>query len=175
MRALIAAPLGEVNVVEVVDSAFVTFDTAHPSLLVAHREGALLGARLTCGSDAIPVLLRPCSFIAPRAAMQHALLQRTPYWWMSSGARAARNQAVVQFFRQSAEPCADPPTSPFAALLMDPLAVRAQAHLPPCFSVSGCPISFSSAWRSSAAPVFFQEAHFACFPKSCKNAVSICF
>ena len=36
MRALIAAPLGEVNVVEVVDSAFVTFDTAHPSLLVAH-------------------------------------------------------------------------------------------------------------------------------------------
>ena len=106
------------------------------------RPGALLGARLTCGSDAIPVLLRPCSLIAPRAAMQHALLERTPYWWMSSGARAARNQAVVQFFRQSAEPCADPPTSPFAALLMDPLAVRAQAHLPPCFSVNGCPFLF---------------------------------
>ena len=31
--------------------------------------GALIGASLTCGSDAIPVLLRSCSLIPPRAAL----------------------------------------------------------------------------------------------------------
>ena len=46
-------------------------------------------ASLTCGSDAIPVLLRPCSLVAPCLAlpctcsllMQHAPRERTPYWW----------------------------------------------------------------------------------------------
>ena len=31
--------------------------------------GALMGVSRTCGSDAMPVLLRPCSLIAPRAAL----------------------------------------------------------------------------------------------------------
>ena len=43
-------------------------------------------------------------------------------------------RAVVQFLRQSAEPCAAPPTSPFTALLMD-RAVRAHARFPRCSSV----------------------------------------
>ena len=38
-------------------------------------------------------------------------------------------RVVVQFLRQSAEPCAAPPTSPFMALLMDPRAVKAHARL----------------------------------------------
>ena len=42
--------------------------------------------------------------------------------------------AVVQFLRQSAEPCAAPPTSPFMALLMDPRAVKAEARFPRCSS-----------------------------------------
>ena len=41
-------------------------------------------------------------------------------------------RAAVQFLRQSAEPCAAPPTSPFMALLMDPRAVKAQARFPRC-------------------------------------------
>ena len=47
-------------------------------------------------------------------------------------------RAVVQFLRQSAEPCAAPPTSPFTALLMEPQAVGAQARLPRCSSDCGC-------------------------------------
>ena len=42
--------------------------------------------------------------------------------------------AVVQFLRQSAEPCAAPPTNPFTALPMEPR----QARLPRCSSVSSC-------------------------------------
>ena len=42
-----------------------------------------MGASLTCGSDAIPDLLRPCSLMAPRAALylppkQHALPRHIP-------------------------------------------------------------------------------------------------
>ena len=47
-------------------------------------------------------------------------------------------RAVVQFLRQSAEPCAAPPTSPFMALLVDPWAVKAHARFPRCSSVCGC-------------------------------------
>ena len=36
-------------------------------------------------------------------------------------------RAVVQFLRQSAEPCAAPPTSPFTALLMDRLCKHRRA------------------------------------------------
>ena len=43
-------------------------------------------------------------------------------------------RAVVQFFRQSAEPCAAPATSSFTAFLMDPRAVKAQARFPRCSS-----------------------------------------
>ena len=49
-----------------------------------------------------------------------------------------RIRAVVQFLRQSADPCAAPPTSPFMALLMEPRAVKAQARFPRCSSVCGC-------------------------------------
>ena len=47
-------------------------------------------------------------------------------------------RAAVQFLRQSAEPCAAPPTNPFMALLMEPRAVKAQVRLPRCSSVCGC-------------------------------------
>ena len=41
-------------------------------------------------------------------------------------------RAVVQFLRQSAEPCAAQPTRPFMALLMEHRAVGAHARLPRC-------------------------------------------
>ena len=46
---------------------------------------ALIGARLTCGSDAIPVLLRPCSVIPLRANLYRPPLQ-------ASATRAPQNQ-----------------------------------------------------------------------------------
>ena len=57
---------------------------------------------------------------------------------VSPYARTPRMRAVVQFLRQSAEPCGAPPTNPFMALLMDPRAVRAQARFPRCSSLCGC-------------------------------------
>ena len=47
---------------------------------------------------------------------------------------------MVQIFRQSAEPCAVPSTSPFMALLMEPLAVEAQALLSRCSTACGCTV-----------------------------------
>ena len=47
-------------------------------------------------------------------------------------------RAVVQFLRQSAEPCAAPPTSPSMALLMKPRAAKVQARVPRCSSVCRC-------------------------------------
>ena len=72
------------------------------------------GARST--HDAIPVLLRPCFLIALRAALYlpplHCLdALRTGGWVPLPELRGIR--AAVQFFQQSAEPCAAPPTSPF--------------------------------------------------------------
>ena len=49
----------------------------------------------------------------------------------------------VQFFRHSAEPSAAPPASPFMALLVDPLAVKAHARFPRCSSVCGCNVPLS--------------------------------
>ena len=104
---------------------------------------------LTRGSGAMPVLLRPCSIIAlppalylpppqaPRAALVRSALVA---WIPEPELRGIR--AVVQFFRQSAEHCAAPPTSPFMALLMDPLAVKAQARFQRFSSVCGCIIRF---------------------------------
>ena len=66
--------------------------------------------------------------------------------------------AVVQCLRHSAEPVAAPPTSPFMALLIDPLAVRAQALFPRCSSVCGCTNYFL--WfvvLCAAVPEFFQR------------------
>ena len=72
-----------------------------------------MGASLTCGSDTIPVLLRPCSLIALRAALYlpppqarraasaHPALVG---WVPEPELRGIRG--VVQFFRQSAGPCA---------------------------------------------------------------------
>ena len=60
-------------------------------------------------------------------------------------------RAVVQFLRQSAEPCAAPPTSPFMTLLMDPLAVKAHSHaVRPSAPASS--LLFCAAARSSADP-----------------------
>ena len=74
-------------------------------------------------------------------------------------------RAVVQFFRQSAERCAAPPTSPFMGLLIDPLAVKAQARLPRrklvCHAVRqvvAVLLVFScEANQSVAAPKYLQE------------------
>ena len=52
-------------------------------------------------------------------------------------------RAVVQCFLCSAVPAAAPPTSRFMALLIDLLAVRAQALLPPFSSVCGRVVFFS--------------------------------
>ena len=71
---------------------------------------------------------------------------------MSSQPELRGMRAVVQFLRQSAEPRAAPPTSPFMALVMDPRAVKAQARFPRCSSVCGCAAVQSSddpgPWRS---------------------------
>ena len=56
---------------------------------------------------------------------------------MSSGARAPRDQGCGPVL-----PTVGRATSPFMALLMDPLAVKAQARVPRCSSVSGCIIRF---------------------------------
>ena len=55
-------------------------------------------------------------------------------------------RAVVRLLRQSAEPCAAPPISPFMALLIEPRAVKVQARFPRCSSVCGC--VFSAVLRS---------------------------
>ena len=86
--------------------------------------GAFIGDSLTCGSEATPVFcpaLLPqslsvpfCTFHRPR---QSAPPRRTPHWW--DELRGMR--AVVQFLRQSAEPCTAPP-----------------ARFPRCSCVCGC-------------------------------------
>ena len=43
--------------------------------------GALMGASLTCGSDEIPFLLRPCSIKAPPAALYLPSLHATRDAW----------------------------------------------------------------------------------------------
>ena len=103
--------------------------------------GALMSVILTCGSDSIPVLLRAALYFPPLQATRAASATSALVGWVPEPElRGIR--AVVQFFRQSAELCAAPPTSPFIALLMDPLAVKAQARFPHCSSVSDCTIRF---------------------------------
>ena len=61
-------------------------------------------------------------------------------------------RAVVQFLRQSAAPCASPPTSPFMALLVEPRAVKAHA----CFRLGlrgSSPPFMHLASLPSSAPV----------------------
>ena len=98
-----------------------------------------MGAILTCAINAIPVLLRLlrlvllCSF--------HHTKQSAPLDFCGSGV-SANAQTPWNQFPQSAEPCATPPTSLFMPLLMDPLAVRAQARFSRCSSVCGCIVRF---------------------------------
>ena len=56
-------------------------------------------------------------------------------------------RAVVQCRRQSADPCAAPPTKPFIALLIEPRVVKAHARFPRCSSDCGCVFSCRSAQR----------------------------
>ena len=109
------------------------------------------GPSLTCGSDAIPVLLRPCSLIALRTALYLLPpLPPSPSSSLPQAPRAASQSSAlvgVQFFRQSAEPSAAPPTSPFMALLMHPLAVKAQARLSALFISLRLHDSFSATER----------------------------
>ena len=63
-----------------------------------------MGASLTCGSDANPALLRPCSLIALRAALylpplpgNTRCLVTFSIGGMSSEARASRNQVCGPF------------------------------------------------------------------------------
>ena len=100
--------------------------------------GALIGDSLTWGSEAIPVLLRPCSLIALRTSLYRP--------------HQAVPAAVCRALR-------GPPTSPFMALLMGPRAVKAQARVPRSYSVCGCEAAKSSAapgpWRSDQRCVPF--------------------
>ena len=85
--------------------------------------GALVGASLTCGSDAIPVLLRPRAlshgtsrcFVPASSPCNTRCLGALRTGGMSAEARTTWNHGCGPFFLQSAEPCADPPTSPFIA------------------------------------------------------------
>ena len=106
------------------------------SCLSSVGPGALTGDSWTCGSEAIPVLFRPllphrapCRFVPSTTPGNSRRLDALRTCGMSRGMRA-----VFQFLRQSAEPCAAPPTSPFMALLMHPGAVKAHARFPRCSS-----------------------------------------
>ena len=132
-------------------------------LLLARGSWALTGARVTCGSGAIQVLLRLCSLTALRAVLYLPPLQaarvaqaRSAFDGCVSWPEHRGIRAVAQCFRYSVEPIAAAPTSPFMALPIDPLAVRAQALLPRGSSVCGCAV-FLSLVCCFAVPEFFQR------------------
>ena len=99
-------------------------------LPIASRTGALIGDSLTWCSEAMPVFvaLRAIFYLPPSRAICAAPALRTGGMSELRGMRA-----VVQFLRQSAEPCAAPPTSPFTALLVEARAIKAEARFPRCF------------------------------------------
>ena len=104
----------------------------------------LMGASLTCGIDATPVLLRPCSLIAPRAALYLPPLQSiraasalSAVVGVSASARLRGSRAVAQFFQQSAELRRSTHES-FPGFA----AVRAQARFPRRSFVCGCIVRF---------------------------------
>ena len=112
-------------------------------------KGAQRQTKQPSGSDAMPVFATTLSshgaarclyLLPPRAARAASALSAEVGWVPRPELRGIR--AVVEFIRQSAEPCAAPPMSPFTALLVDPPAVKAQAHLPRCSSVCGCVTRF---------------------------------
>ena len=76
---------------------------------------------------------------------------------------APPRRAVVQFLRQSAEPCAAPTTSPFMALWMDPRDVKAHARFPRCSSVCGCILFCKTAQRFRRSSLLNQQKTSACF------------
>ena len=104
-----------------------------------------MGANSTCRNDTIPGLLRPCSLMTPRAALnlppplQHALPRHIPCWWdefQSASSEGSRLRSTYSDSRQSLALLH--PQALFTALLMDPLAVKARALLPRCSSDCGC-------------------------------------
>ena len=99
-------------------------------------------------------LALPCIF---HHSKQHAPSRHILHWWDEFRFRSSTGSGQWSCsFGQSAEPCAAPPTSPFMALLIDPLAVKAQARLPRFSSVCGCITHFScEADQSVAAPKSF--------------------
>ena len=105
-----------------------------------------MGASLTCGSDATPVLLRPCSLIALRAALYlpplHATRAASPLSALVGRVPKPTLLGIKGCGPILPDNLLSPvllhPTSPFIAELMDPLAVRSQARLPRCSSVCGC-------------------------------------
>ena len=120
-------------------------------------------ASLTCGSDAIPVLLRPCShctsrclvpaFSPTRAAGTHSVL------WDDRSQKSLASRLWNKSSDSLLSPALPHPRGPFTALLMDPLAVRAQALLPRSSSVRGCTVPFFSCEEVliAAVPEFFQR------------------
>ena len=134
------------------------------------RLGALMGPSLTwverCDSCLAASLLSHCiaGFLAsastPDCACCLGSLHACGHRPELLGIRA-----VVQRFLCFAAPAAPPPTSPSMALLIDPLAVRAQALLPRCSSAA---VLFSSQCFFLPSVLLTQSSsneivHFSCF------------
>ena len=92
----------------------------------------LTGEGLTCGSDVIPVLLRPCSLIVLRSCCLGALCATRAPWDEGCGPVPAAVSGTLGCTSLLS------PTSPFMALMMDPQAVKAHARFPRCSSVCSC-------------------------------------
>ena len=111
-----------------------------------------MGASLTCGSDTIPVLLRPCSLMALRAALylqppkHHVLPRNILHWWMGSGARAPRDQGCGPVLSAVCRALRCSTRESLHGFADGSLAVKAQARFPRCSSVCGC---------ITAAPILF--------------------
>ena len=89
--------------------------------------------------------------VSASSPLLRALLELAARLWCvcTSAPELRGMSAVVQCLMCSAVPSAAPPTSPFMGLLIDSLAVRAQARFPHCSSVYGCICS----WRTLLSSV----------------------
>ena len=116
-----------------------SFSLATPSCCIATVRAAIspsLKANLF-GDSFTLVVLRPCSVSALRAALYLppfpgclCRLSSLCVRGMSTLGRAPRNQCCGPVLPAFSRACAAPLTSPFIALPIDPLAVRAQDLLP---------------------------------------------
>ena len=107
--------------------------------------------RETCSAAALLPHRAPCRFVPSTTPSNPRRLDTFRSSGIESQCPELRGmRAVIQFLRQSAEPCVAPPTSPFTALLMDPRAVKAQARFPRCSSVcrEAASLVFSTAKRT---------------------------